>query len=151
MERKEKNPFVTKNDLVETELRLNTKIDRVDRKVDTNHADVERWLAVSEKTNENIVEGNRNMVNAIKELSVDMKDIAADTRGRFEDVSVKLSKHDISLMEHTQFIQNQKVVSDNKKKQLLQWVAALSTIFVAILAGIFGIVEVIIPILLGGE
>ena len=151
MEREKKNPFVTKNDLVETENRLNIKIDAVDRKVDTNHADVERWLAVSEKTNENIVEGNRNMVNAIKELSVDMKDIAADTRGRFEDVSVKLSKHDISLMEHNQYIKSQKDVADNKKKHLLQWVAALSTIFVAILAGIFGIVEVIIPILLGGE
>lgn len=151
MERKEKNPFVTKNDLVETENRLNIKIDTVDRKVDTNHADVERWLAVSEKTNENIVEGNRDMVNAIKELSVDMKDIAKDTRGRFEDVSVKLSKHEISLMEHNQYITSQKDVSSNKKKQLLQWVAALSAIFVAILAGIFGIVEVIIPIVLGGE
>lgn len=151
MERKEKNPFVTKNDLVETENRLNIKIDTVDRKVDTNHADVERWLAVSEKTNENIVEGNRDMVNAIKELSVDMKDIASDTRGRFEDVSVRLSKHEISLLEHNQFIQSQKDISNNKKKQLLQWVAALSAIFVAILAGIFGIVEVIIPILLGGD
>lgn len=151
MERKEKNPFVTKNDLVATENRLNIKIDAVDRKVDSNQADVERWLAVSEKTNENIVEGNRDMVNAIKELSVDMKDIAKDTRGRFEDVSVKLSKHEISLMEHNQFIKSQKEVSDNKKKHLLQWVAALSAIFVAILAGIFGIVEVIIPIVLGGE
>ena len=151
MEREKKNPFVTKNDLVETEIRINTRIDEVDRKVDSNQADVERWLAVSEKTNENIVAGNRDMVNAIKELSVDMKDIASDTRGRFEDVSVKLSKHDISLMEHNQYIQNQKVVSDNKKKQLLQWVGALSAIFVAILAGIFGIVEVVIPILLGGK
>lgn len=151
MERKEKNPFVTKNDLVETENRLNIKIDIVDRKVDSNQADVERWLAVSEKTNENIVEGNRDMVNAIKELSVDMKDIASDTRGRFEDVSVRLSKHEISLLEHNQFIQSQKDISNNKKKQLLQWVAALSAIFVAILAGIFGIVEVIIPILLGGD
>lgn len=151
MERKEKNPFVTKNDLVETENRLNIKIDIVDRKVDSNQADVERWLAVSEKTNENIVEGNRDMVNAIKELSVDMKDIASDTRGRFEDVSVRLSKHEISLLEHNQFIQSQKDISNNKKKQLLQWVAALSAIFVAILAGIFGIVEVIIPIVLGGE
>ena len=151
MERKEKNPFVTKNDLVETENRLNIKIDAVDRKVDTNHADVERWLAVSEKTNENIVEGNRAMVNAIKELSVDMKDIASDTRGRFETVSDKLTEHEISLMEHNQYIKSQKDVTNNKKKQLLQWVAALSAIFVAILAGIFGIVEVIIPILLGGE
>ena len=151
MERKEKNPFVTKNDLVETENRLNIKIDTVDRKVDTNHADVERWLAVSEKTNENIVEGNRAMVNAIKELSVDMKDIASDTRGRFETVSDKLTEHEISLMEHNQYIKSQKDVTNNKKKQLLQWVAALSAIFVAILAGIFGIVEVIIPILLGGE
>lgn len=151
MERKEKNPFVTKNDLVETENRLNIKIDTVDRKVDSNQADVERWLAVSEKTNENIVEGNRDMVNAIKELSVDMKDIASDTRGRFEDVSVRLSKHEISLLEHNQFIQSQKDISNNKKKQLLQWVAALSAIFVAILAGIFGIVEVIIPIVLGGD
>lgn len=151
MERKEKNPFVTKNDLVETENRLNIKIDIVDRKVDSNQADVERWLAVSEKTNENIVEGNRDMVNAIKELSVDMKDIASDTRGRFEDVSVRLSKHEISLLEHNQFIQSQKDISNNKKKQLLQWVAALSAIFVAILAGIFGIVEVIIPIVLGGD
>lgn len=151
MERKEKNPFVTKNDLVETENRLNIKIDIVDRKVDSNQADVERWLAVSEKTNENIVEGNRDMVNAIKELSVDMKDIASDTRGRFEDVSVRLSKHEISLLEHNQFIQSQKDISNNKKKQLLQWVAALSAIFVALLAGIFGIVEVIIPILLGGD
>lgn len=151
MERKEKNPFVTKNDLVETENRLNIKIETVDRKVDANQADVEKWLAVSEKTNENIVEGNRDMVNAIKELSVDMKDIASDTRGRFEEVSVKLTEHEISLIEHNQFIRNHKDVANNKKKQLLQWVAALSAIFVAILAGIFGIVEVVIPILLGGD
>ena len=151
MERKEKNPYVTKIEVDEVERRLTIKIDDVDKKHDRNYADLSKLIAISEVTSENIVVSNDRLSKAFDNFSYELKEELKSNRKAHEDLSVKVFNHDMAIFEHNEFITKQREIAESKKSSLLKWIATLSAIFVAILTGIFGVMEVIIPIMIGGE
>lgn len=151
MEREKKNPYVTKVELDASERRLGDRIIEVDNKHTENYSNLSRLFAVTEKANENIVEGNRLLRESIDNLSHELKEERDYNRKNHSDIVDRVGSHERELFVHNEYIKEQKKVSDTKKNQLLKWVGALSAVFVAILAGIFGVVEVLIPYLLGGE
>lgn len=151
MEREKKNPFITKNELTETELRLKADIISVDRKHDKNYSDLARLIALSEKTNEHIVSSNNRLSISFDNFSSELKEELKQNRKSHETLTEKVRTHEYELGRHNEFIQMQQEIADSKKGQLLKWVAVLSSIFVALIAGLFGIVEVLLPIFLGGE
>lgn len=151
MEREKKNPFVTKIDLDGVEGRLNVKIDRVDRKHDEKSSELLKLITVSEKIGEHIKESNERLGSSFDNLSKDIKEELKLSRKSYEKLSEKVNDHDRNISEHNRYIKAQQEIVDHKKKSLLKWVGALSAIFVAIIAGIFGVVEVLIPILFGGR
>lgn len=151
MERKEKNPYVTKTDLNEVENKLNAKIIVVDRKLDEHKLETVKWFEVSELTSKHMIEVTKQMKNSIDDLAVSMKEITANNQEYFKEVTKKVQDHEIEIKSHSNYIEEQKTVSEGKRKQLLQWMSIISTVFIAILAGIFGVIEVVIPFFLGGE
>lgn len=151
MEREKKNPFITKNELTETELRLKADIVSVDRKHDKNYGDLARLIALSEKTNEHIVSSNNRMSISFDNFSSELKEELKQSRMSHEALSDKVRTHEYELSRHNEFIQMQQEIADSKKGQLLKWVGVLSGIFIALIAGLFGIVEVLLPIIFGGE
>ena len=151
MERKEKNPYVTKTDLNEVENKLNAKIIVVDRKLDEHKLETVKWFEVSELTSKHMIEVTKQMKNSIDDLAVSMKEITANNQEHFKEVTNKVREHEIEIKSHSNYIEEQKTVSEGKRKQLLQWMSIISTVFIAILAGIFGVIEVVIPFFLGGE
>lgn len=151
MEREEKNPYVTKIEVDDVERRLTVKIDDVDKKHDNNYADLSKLIAISEVTSENIVKSNDKLSKSFDNFSYELKEELKSNRKSHEDLSVRVSHHDMAIFEHNEFITKQKEITDSKKSSLLKWVATLSAIFVAILTGIFGVVEVLIPYLIGGK
>ena len=150
MEREKKNPFVTKIELDATERRLTSKIDEVDRKHDDKYSDLSKLIALSEKTNEQIVDSNNRLSQSFDNFSSELKDELKKNRESHSILSDKVTQHDYDLQRHTEYIEQQKKIADGKKWHLLKWVGALSGIFVAIIAGLFGIVEVLIPYLMEG-
>ena len=151
MEREKKNPYVTKIEVDEVERRLTVKIDDIDKKHDNNYADLSKLIAISEVTSENIVKSNDRLSKSFDNFSHELKEELKSNRKAHEDLSVKVLHHDMAIFEHNEFITKQREVADSKKSSLRKWVATLSAIFVAILTGIFGVVEVLIPHLMGGK
>lgn len=151
MEREKKNPFITQIELDATERRLKSEIDGVDRKHDKNYSDLAKMIAISEKTNEHIVSSNNRLSNSFDKFSSELKEELKQNRKSHETLSDKVRTHEYELSRHNEFIQMQQEIADSKKGQLVKWVSILSGIFVAIIAGLFGIVEVLLPIILGGE
>ena len=151
MEREKKNPFITKNELTETELRLKADIVSVDRKHDKNYSDLANLIALSEKTNEHIVDSNNRLSNSFDNFSSELKEELKQNRKSHETLSEKVRTHEYELGKHNEFIQTQQDIADSKKGQLLKWVGVLSGIFIALIAGLFGIVEVLLPIIFGGD
>ncbi len=151
MEREKKNPFITQIELDATERRLKSKIDGVDRKHDKNYSDLAKMIAISEKTNEHIVSSNNRLSNSFDKFSSELREELKQSRKSQETLSDKVRTHDYELSRHNEFIQMQQEIADSKKGHLVKWVSILSGIFVAIIAGLFGIVEVLLPIILGGE
>ena len=151
MEREKKNPYVTKVELDASERRLGDRITEIDSKHTENYSNLSRLFAVTEKANENIVEGNRLLRESIDNLSRELKEEREYNRKNHNDIIDIVKNHEKELFIHNEFIKEQKDITNAKKNQLLKWVGALSAVFVAILAGIFGVIEVLIPYLLGGE
>lgn len=151
MEREKKNPYITTVDLRDATEKLDRKINEVDRKHTGNFSKLSQLVAISEKTNENIIEGNRLLRESFDSFSSELKEERKINRNTLQVITEKVNSHDKELFIHNSFIKEQQRVSDTKKGHLLKWVGALSAIFVAVLAGIFGLVEVLIPYLLGGE
>ena len=151
MEREKKNPIITQIELDAAERRLKSEIDGVDRKHDKNYSDLAKMIAISEKTNEHIVSSNNRLSNSFDKFSSELKEELKQNRKSHETLSDKVRTHEYELSRHNEFIQMQRDIADSKKGQLVKWVSILSGIFVAIIAGLFGIVEVLLPIILGGE
>ncbi|SDK82894.1 hypothetical protein [Lacicoccus qingdaonensis] len=151
MEREKKNPIITQIELDAAERRLKSEIDGVDRKHDKNYSDLAKMIAISEKTNEHIVSSNNRLSNSFDKFSSELKEELKQNRKSHETLSDKVRTHEYELSRHNEFIQMQQEVAESKKGQLVKWVSILSGIFVAIIAGLFGIVEVLLPIILGGE
>lgn len=151
MEREKKNPYVTKIELEEVKDELSVKITEVDRKHDKNYADLSKLVAISEVTSKNIVKSNENLATSFDNFSKELKEELKTNRHSHQILSEKVGSHDRSISEHNKFIVHQQKVADDKKNHLIKWVGALSAIFVALLAGIFGVVEVLIPYLFGAR
>ena len=151
MEREKKNPFITQNELDATERRLQSEIIGVDRKHDKNYSDLSNLIALSEKTNEHIVSSNNRLSNSFDNFSSELKEELKQNRKSHETLSEMVRNHDYELGRHNEFILKQQEIADSKKGQLLKWVGVLSGIFIALIAGLFGIVEVLLPIIFGGE
>ena len=151
MEREKKNPFVTRVELNDVKDELNTRITEVDVKHDRNYGELAKLIAVSEKNSEHIVDSTDRLSVSFDNFSKELKEELKSNRESHYVLYERVNQHDIALSEHNQFITHYSKVAENKKSHLIKWVTALSAIFVAILAGIFGVVEVLIPYLLGGE
>ena len=151
MEREKKNSFVTQIELDATKRRLQSEIIDVDRKHDKNYSDLASLIALSEKTTEHIVNSNNRLSNSFDNFSSELKEELKQNRESHETLSDKVRTHEYELSRHNEFIQTQQDIADSKKGQLLKWVGVLSGIFIALIAGLFGIVEVLLPIIFGGE
>lgn len=151
MEREKKNPFVTKIELDDVKDKLNTRITEVDVKHDKNYGELAKLIAVSEKNSENIVDSTDRLSVSFDNFSKELKEELKTNRENHHVLYERVNQHDIALTEHTQFITHYSKIAEDKKSHLIKWVTALSAIFVAILAGIFGVVEVLIPYLFGAE
>lgn len=151
MEREEKNPYVTQIELERESKRLSEKIQYVDEKHTTNYGNLAKVLAVSQETNKNIVSSNNRLSRSFDNFSTELKDELKQNRQSHQELREKVGNHDTQLKDHNKFILKQQEIADSKKGQLLKWVVGLSAIFVAIIGGIFSIVEVIIPYLLEGR
>ena len=149
MEREKKNPYVTQIELKEVKDELNVRITEVDRKHDNNYADLSKLVAISEITSKNIVKSNENLAVSFDNFSKELKEELKTSRQSHENLSEKVSTHDKRISEYSNFITQQQKISDDKKNHLIKWVGALSAIFVALLAGIFGVIEVLIPYFFG--
>ena len=151
MEREKKNPYVTRIELDDVKDKLNTRITEVDVKHDRNYGKLEKLIALSEKNSEHIVESTNRLSTSFDNFSKELKEELKTNRQSHQVLYERVNKHDIALTEHNQFITHYSKISEDKKSHLIKWVTALSAIFVAILAGIFGVVEVLIPYLIGGK
>lgn len=151
MEREKKNPFVTQIELDDVKDKLNTRITEVDVKHDRNYGELAKLIAVSEKNSEHIVDSTDRLSVSFDNFSKELKDELKSNRESHYVLYERVNQHELSLSKHNQFITHYSKIAEDKKSHLIKWVTALSAIFVAILAGIFGVVEVIIPILIGGE
>ena len=151
MEREKKNPFVTRIELDDVKDKLNSRITEVDVKHDKNYSELAKLIALSEKNSEHIVDSTNRLSVSFDNFSKELKDELKTSRQSHHVLYERVNQHDLALSEHNQFITHYSKIAEDKKSHLIKWVTALSAIFVAILAGIFGIVEVIIPILIGGE
>ena len=151
MEREKKNPFVTRIELDDVKDKLNSRITEVDVKHDKNYNELAKLIAVSEKNSENIVDSTDRLSVSFDNFSKELKDELKTNRQSHHVLYERVNQHDLALLEHNQFITHYNKVSEDKKSHLIKWVTALSAIFVAILAGIFGVVEVLIPYLIGGK
>ena len=151
MEREKKNPFITRIELDDVKDKLNTRITEIDVKHDKNYSELGKLIALSEKNSEHIVESTNRLSVSFDNFSKELKDELKTNRQSHQVLYERVNQHDVALTKHNQFITHYSKIAEDKKSHLIKWVTALSAIFVAILAGIFGVVEVLIPYLMGGK
>lgn len=151
MEREKENPYVTQISLNKVEDRLKERIDNVDKKHTDNYSNIRTILERSIVTDEHLVKSNDKMVGSIESLTVELKKESERSREQNEAFRDKLHKHENIISTHDTFIKEQKEIKDNKRNSTMKWIGILVPVFVAFVAGLFGLVEIVLPFLFGGE
>lgn len=153
MEREDRNPFVTRIELDQTKRRiedsLREEIKAVDDKHSENHVVVRELLARSNATMEHLIKSSDRTTNAVEKMTDEMRESQKEHRLEREKAVERLRTLESVSESHNEFIAQQKEIMDGKRGSTLKWIGTLVPVFVVFISGIFGIVEYVIPFLLG--
>lgn len=153
MEREDRNPFVTRIELDQTKRRiedsLREEIKAVDDKHSENHVVVRELLARSNATMEHLIKSSDRTTNAVEKMTDEMRESQKEQRLEREKAVERLRVLETATESHNEFILQQKEIMDGKRGSTLKWIGTLVPVFVVFISGIFGIVEYVIPFLLG--
>lgn len=152
MDREERNPYVTRIELDHTESKIKETLRQEIRLVDEKHTDnnlfVRELMARSIATMEHLSDSSDKNTLAVEKMVDEMQKNQRELREDKEEANERLKNLELVTDNHNEFIAQQKEIMDGKRGSTLKWIGTLVPIFVAFLAGIFSIVEYLIPFLM---
>ena len=146
MEREKTNPYVTRielrDKLGEMEKDIKADIKSLSSKQTDDNLFNRTLLTELSTTMTHVVKSNDKTANAIIDLTKEMRDKQQKT----DEI---ISTHEEQLRDHNKFITDQQKILEGKRGSTLKWIGVLVPVFIAFIGGIFGIVEILIPWLIG--
>lgn len=146
MEREKANPYVTRLELADklgqVEKDIKAEIKTLSNKQTDDNLFNRTLLTELSTTMTHVVKSNDKTANAIIDLTKEMRDKQQKT----DEI---IGSHEDQLRDHNKFITDQQKILEGKRGSTLKWIGVLVPVFVVFIGGIFGIVEVLIPWLLG--